>query len=74
MKKLIELDAAIEAMMKLQTEDIEAYGASIPEGFDGDRAVAALKALPSVDAVPVVRCRPMQLVPDDGFCDKGKGR
>jgi hypothetical protein len=43
---------------------------------------------PTVDAVPVVRCRdcehkdresgfchgrgwPMQLVPDDGFCDKG---
>lgn len=39
--------AAIDAMMKLQTEDIEAYGASIPEGFDGDRAVTALKALPS---------------------------
>lgn len=38
--------AAIDAMMKLQTEDIEAYGASIPEGFDGDRAVTALKALP----------------------------
>lgn len=44
---LISRQAAIEAMMKLQTEDIEAYGASIPEGFDGDRAVAALKALPS---------------------------
>ena len=46
---------------------------------------------PTVDAVPVVRCRdcehkdresgfchgrgwPMQLVPDDGFCDKGKAR
>ena len=39
--------AAIDAMMKLQAEDIEAYGASIPEGFDGDRAVTALKALPS---------------------------
>ena len=42
--------AAIEAMMKLQTEDIEAYGASIPEGFDGDRAVTALKALPSAQS------------------------
>lgn len=45
--RLISLNAAIDAMMKLQTEDIEAYGASIPEGFDGDRAVTALKALPS---------------------------
>lgn len=50
-----------------------------------------VKRQPTVDAVPVVRCRdcehkdresgfchgrgwPMQLVPDDGFCDKGKGR
>jgi len=45
--RLISLNAAIDAMMKLQTEDIEAYGASIPEGFDGDRAVTAIKALPS---------------------------
>lgn len=45
--RLISLNAAIDAMLKLQTEDIEAYGASIPEGFDGDRAVAVLKALPS---------------------------
>ena len=44
---------AIDSMMKLQAEDIEAYGASIPEGFDGDRAVTALKALPS--AQPEVR-------------------
>lgn len=51
----------------------------------------AVMDLPTVDAVPVVRCRdcehkdresgfchgrgwPMQLVPDDGFCDKGKER
>ena len=47
MDDLISRAAAIDAMMKLQNEDIEAYGASIPEGFDGDRAVAALKELPS---------------------------
>ena len=47
MDDTISRAAAIDAMMKLQAEDIEAYGASIPEGFDGDRAVAALKALPS---------------------------
>lgn len=54
---LIELDAAIDAMMRLQAEDIEAYGASIPEGFDGDRAVMALKALPP--ARPVEDARAM---------------
>ena len=47
MDDLISRQAAVDAMMRLQTEDIEAYGASIPEGFDGDRAVAELKALPS---------------------------
>ena len=48
-----------------------------------------IKQLPTIDAVPVVRCKdckhrdaekgfcewrgwPMQLVPDDGFCDKGE--
>ena len=67
---------------------------ALPDGnFAGNHS--ALKALinmqPTVDAVPVVRCRdcehkdresgfchgrgwPMQLVPDDGFCDKGKER
>ena len=44
---------AIDSMMKLQAEDIEAYGASIPEGFDGDRAVTALKALPSAQPEPI---------------------
>lgn len=47
MSDYISRQAAIDAMIKLQTEDIEAYGASIPEGFDGDRAATALKALPS---------------------------
>ena len=67
---------------------------ALPDGnFAGNHS--ALKALinmqPTVDAVPVIRCRdcehkdresglchgrgwPMQLVPDDGFCDKGKER
>lgn len=51
----------------------------------------ALSGVPTIDAVPVVRCKdckhrdtkeglckgrgwPMQLVPDDGFCDKGERR
>ena len=64
-------------------------------GLFGDLGGAASGAAklvlvqPTVDAVPVVRCRdcehkdresgfcygrgfPMQLVPDDGFCDKGE--
>ena len=48
--------AAIDAMMKLQAEDIEAYGASIPEGFDGDRAVTAIKALPSAQP-EIIHCK-----------------
>ena len=39
--------AAIDAMMKLQAEDDEAYGCRIPEGFDGKRAKEALESLPS---------------------------
>ena len=48
-----------------------------------------VKKMPTIDAVPVIRCKdckhreaengfcegrgwPMQLVPDDGFCDKGE--
>lgn len=56
--RLISLNAAIDAMMKLQTEDIEAYGASIPEGFDGDRAVTALKALPPAQSVNIAKLQP----------------
>ena len=48
MDDLISRQAAIDTMMRLQTEDIEMYGCAIPEGFDGDRAAEALKALPSI--------------------------
>jgi len=50
---LIERQAAIDAMMQLQDEDIEAYGCEIPEGFDGDRAVMALRKLPSAELEPL---------------------
>lgn len=40
--------AAIKAMDDLEQEDIELYGCSIPEGFDGKRAIEALQSLPSV--------------------------
>lgn len=46
---LINKQDAIDAMMQLQDEDIEAYGCKIPEGFDGDRAVMALRKLPSAE-------------------------
>ncbi len=53
------------------------------------RTIASEECLPTIDAVPVVRCKdckhrdaenglcegrgwPMQLVPYDGFCDKGE--
>ena len=53
----------------------------------GKEAVQILSDIPAADVVPVVRCKdckfrenddfctgrgfPCQLVPDDGFCDKG---
>ena len=43
---------AIDKMQELEEEDIEAYGCSIPEGFDGKRAIEALKTLPSVQPIP----------------------
>ena len=39
---------AIKAMDDLEREDVEAYGCSIPEGFDGKRAKEALEKLPSI--------------------------
>lgn len=49
MDKLISRYDAIQAMLKEQRDDIKAYGCSIPEGFDGDRAVRVLMKLPTVD-------------------------
>lgn len=44
----ISREAAIKAMNDLEQEDIEQFGCSIPEGFDGKRAIEALQSLPSV--------------------------
>ena len=49
MDYLISRNAAIKAMLKEQQDDIKAYGCSIPEGFDGDRAVRVLMQLPTFD-------------------------
>ena len=47
MSDLISREDAIDAMYRLEAEDIETYGCSIPEGFDSKPAIEALKALPS---------------------------
>jgi predicted RNA-binding Zn-ribbon protein involved in translation (DUF1610 family) len=44
---LISRQAAIDKMMDLYNEDVELYGVPIPEGFDGHRAVEAIKEIPS---------------------------
>lgn len=54
MNDLVSRQAAIDEMMALQEEDIEAYGCSIPEGFDGERASEALRRLPSVDVIKLL--------------------
>ena len=43
----ISRQEAIKSMNDLEQEDIEQYGCSIPEGFDGKRAIEALQSLPS---------------------------
>lgn len=57
--------------------------------LDREQVFDLIDEQPTIDAVPVVRCKdckhrdagnglcegrgwPMQLVPDDGFCDKGE--
>ena len=51
MIKWISLDDAIKAMLKEQQDDIKAYGCSIPEGFDGDRAVRVLMSLSTISDI-----------------------
>lgn len=44
----ISRKAAINAMIKIEQDDIDRYGCKIPEGFDSSPAVEALNGLPSV--------------------------
>ena len=44
-KDCISRQEAIDKMQELEDEDIKAYGCSIPEGFNGQRAIRALKSL-----------------------------
>lgn len=41
----ISRKAAIDAMIKLEQDDIKQYGCSIPEGFNSEPAIEALKGL-----------------------------
>lgn len=60
MKKLIELDAALDALREVivPQKDI-GFGDELTEGYnDGiDMAITVLNGLPTVDAVPVVHGR-----------------
>lgn len=55
MNDLISRKMAIDAMKKLEKEDIERYGVSIPEGFYASEAIEALQALPSIKE-EIIRC------------------
>lgn len=49
MSELINKESAIKVLLQEQEDDIKAYGCSIPEVFDGDRAVRVLEQLPTID-------------------------
>ncbi len=84
MNDLISRQAALDNAWQVMYKD--EWHISLPEQVV---SVNDIEALPTIDAVPVVRCKdckhrdeekgfcegrgwPMQLVPDDGFCDKGE--
>lgn len=66
MSDLISRQDAIEAMYRLEAEDIETYGCSIPEGFDSKPAIEALRTLPSAEPerkwIPVTEALPKECV------------
>ena len=49
---LISRQAAIDAMIKIEQDDIDQYGCKIPEGFDCSPAIEALEGLPPVTPQP----------------------
>ena len=57
MNDLISRQAVIDKMMDLYNEDVELYGVPIPEGFDGHRAVEAIKEIPPAEPVEIIRCK-----------------
>ena len=85
MTEYIELKAAVDLAMQYCPDD---DGACSKADRDIRELLDELEALHAADVVPVVRCKeckfrenddfctgrgfPYQLVPDDGFCDKGE--
>ena len=54
MSKYIDLELALNELLRLYEEDVDAYGVEIPETFDYRRAREALSDLPTID---IVRCK-----------------
>lgn len=48
----IRRQAAIDAMVKIEHDDIVQYGCAIPEGFNSDPAIEALNELPPITPRP----------------------
>lgn len=87
MKKLIYADDISERLKR-----VIRIGGKAPDGehpISAECVLSVLESLPTVDAVPVVRCRdckhrdresdfchgrgwPMQMVPDNDFCNRGE--
>ena len=88
MSDLVSRKAAIDEIDK-NRRTLLSLGMNVEEYVLFHYCRRVIEDLPTIDAVPVVRCKdckhrdaeklfcegrgwPMQLVPDDGFCDKGE--
>ena len=49
MSKYIDLELALNELLRLYEEDVDAYGVEIPETFDYKRAKEALSDLPTIE-------------------------
>lgn len=82
--RLINEDAVMEIIERVTNEAVEKKQ---PKYLIQLRIIAEISGLPTIEAEPVVRCKdckyrqdsdfcggrgwPAQLVPDDGYCDRG---
>ena len=48
MSKYIDLELALNELLRLYEEDVDRYGVEIPETFDYRRAKEALQSLPTI--------------------------
>ena len=68
MKKYIDVEEAEKVFKQMEENDVELYGGvHIPECFDADRAIDALKEIPAADAKEVVYCRDCKYYQKDGY-------